>query len=132
TEYEISDEGKFIVFKSASTLTILNLMSGETKQLDHVTTFKVNPTQRYVAVSQNNQQKAALKIVNLKNLEVTNVSDSVTEIEYLQPVWNLPGSALAYYIFDRNTNVYKIGYVNLNNSKREYTLDLNDIDRYAK
>jgi dipeptidyl aminopeptidase/acylaminoacyl peptidase len=132
TEYEISDEGKFIVFKSASTLTILNLMSGETKQLDHVTTFKVNPTQSYMAVCMNNHFKSAIKIVNLNILEVINISDGESDKEYLEPVWNLNGNALAYYIFDRNSNIYTIGYVNLNNMQKEYTLKLGDSDKYAK
>src|SRR5690606_14856521 len=99
--YMLSEEGKYLIYQSGKTLTLEQIKSGRTKQFEDVSEFNVCPNLSYVAVIQNNEGTASLRLVSLKDFEVYEVDVENPDIEYQQAVWNNTGNSLGYYIFDR-------------------------------
>src|SRR5690606_23252841 len=73
TNYELSENGNFLIYHSGNLLTIELLNTGKIIKLDQVKEYKVSPNQNHVVVIESYGGKTLLKLINLFNLEIKEV-----------------------------------------------------------
>ncbi|WP_417238840.1 S9 family peptidase [Bizionia sp.] len=113
--YEFTPNHNHLLYLKASkesqALYITDVNTKDTRQFDHVTSYRVNPTGTHVAIVQSKQGVSRVKIITLDKLKEDKALVETDTGEFRQLTWNKPGTSLAYYYFNNYTNRFEIHFV---------------------
>lgn len=113
--YEFTLDHNFLIYLKASNeshaLYVTDVNTKDTRQFDHVTSYRINPTGTHVAIVQRKQGVATVTILSLDKPKDDKALVETGTGAFRQLTWNKPGTSLAYYYFNNCTNRFEIHFV---------------------